>query len=434
MRIQSTPRSAFSWLLRLRWLAVCGQVGLLALASPWFGLSVQALPLLSIALVTVLSNVGLRMVAEDRKSNVYFLLAILSFDMLLLTALLHFSGGPENPFSIVYLLHVVLAAVILGRFWAWAFAAASSALFGLLYLLDRFVNSPGESLQHHHSIATTQADQLSHSLFSSHLFGMWVAYSFVAMLTAYCISRITEALRRIEIESARMQHQQQKLAALTTLAAGAAHEIATPLATISLVLGEFPQLIPEQAQSPAIQNDLSLMHAQVDRCKDILSRMGARYGQATGEALRTIRFQEFASLVQTALDEEFKERVQCIASESQETLFLPCTAIVQSVRALCNNALEASEEGSKVVVKVRLENRMVMIEIVDLGTGISTEALNRVGEPFFSTKGSSGMGLGIFLARLTAERLGGNLSIHSVLGQGTTVELGYPSSVSYESH
>jgi two-component system sensor histidine kinase RegB len=399
----------------MRWLAVGGQAATLYAASGWLHLPIEIRPLLAVFSLIVGSNIALSYLPESLKSRCSTLAVVQFGDVLLLTLILRFSGGPGNPFSIFYLLHVVLCAVLMDQVWTWSMAGLTITLFGLLFFFSPALQGMAA---HTHGPGQLHA----------HLFGMWLAYTMVALITAYFVNRISAELRCIDSEAAAMKLNQQRLASLTTLSAGAAHELSTPLGTMAIALGEIRHRLQSSSLLPEVGPDLCLMKTQIDRCKDIIAKMSGSSGEIAGESVSPIRFTELLQELRQSLTQRFGSSVTLEADKDDEErlVFLPKNATFQAVLALTKNAVEASA-GKGVRVNAAADNTSCRLRISDSGTGIPPEILLRVGEPFFSTKeAGQGMGLGVFLARLTAESIGGAFQIDSLPGRGTTVELTFP--------
>ncbi|HEY6879962.1 MAG TPA: ATP-binding protein, partial [Polyangiales bacterium] len=301
-----------------------------------------------------------------------------------------------------------LAAVVLRPPYAWALAALAAACFGALFLLP--AGGGGHEHMHHHG----QAMDL-------HLQGMWVAFAVAAFVIAYFVTRVTRDLeeQRLQVASAQARAlRSEKLASLATLAAGAAHELATPLATIAVVAKELERELREGQSA----QDARLIRDEVERCKYILEQMATDAGESAGEAFTRARASELIDKSLEGLHE--RERV-AIALVQDSTLRVPTTVLARALRGLVRNALQAS--SGEVTLRVEERADEVMIDIRDHGVGMAPEVLANVGEPFFTTKPTGqGMGLGVFLARALCDRLGGRLELSSVLGEGTTVRVVLP--------
>jgi len=405
-----------AWLVRLRWGAVLGQTVTIAVAT--FGLDLD-LPLLPLALlvgVTVVSNgvltARLRKV-EDVSTRTIGL--VLAADVFVLSGLLYCSGGPSNPFSVMYLVHVTLAALVLGVRWAGAMVALSAVLYAALF----FWHVPVAELSHAHHHGP--------SPFSVHLQGMWIAFTIAASLIAYFVARVAGALRAREAELAdarAMAARSEKLASLTTLAAGAAHELGTPLGTIAVASKELERTIRSNADEAI--DDARLIRTEVERCRAIVQRMAAQAGETMGEIPRVTSAEE---IFRGCIDRLGKEASENVVVETSELVRFTCPTegTIQVLLSLVQNARWAVRgAGGKVVLSSTCTPETVRLVVTDDGVGITEDVLSRIGEPFVTTKApGEGMGLGLFLARTFAERWGGSFAIQSPPGRGTiaTIEL-----------
>jgi two-component system sensor histidine kinase RegB len=430
-------RINFSWLTRLRWGAISGQA--LAIGIVHLGLEI-ALPLgwlLSILAIEIGVNLGCVLLARARKSvSEGLLVAALAFDVIVLTALLYFTGGPFNPFGFLYLVHVALAAVVMRSVWTWALVALSLAGFGFLFLEHQPLEAPwfdhgfhdGGHVMHHDHHAGHAAHAGGATTQSMHLQGMWLGVAVAALFIVDFVSRISRDLESREVELLRARaaaNRGEKLAALATLAAGAAHELATPLSTIAIAAKDL-----ERAASDSTLADVKLIRSEVARCRAILDRMSADAGESAGEALRDTSAKSLLELALDGLPEREQVEPRGQAEAWEKPLRVPERAVASALRGILNNALLASSAGAKVTVEASAEETdAISIAVVDSGDGMKPEVLERVGEPFFTTRDpGQGMGLGVFVARSLLERLGGRLGIDSEPRSGTRVTLHVPSS------
>lgn len=219
------PNLALPWVVRLRYGMVAGEVAVIVGMSYSIGLGFPLLWTLVPLAIVLASNI---LLGRLRKLPIRFtretLGAVFCLDTLCLTAILGLTGGPMNPFSLLYLVQITLSAVVLRKTWTWALGVLSTACFGLLFFFH--VTSP--AFEPHH------AEQG----ISPHLVGMWIAFVVAAALISFFTGKIADALRTREQEVLVLQDQvakNERLASLVTLAAGAAHELGTPLGTIAVV-------------------------------------------------------------------------------------------------------------------------------------------------------------------------------------------------------
>jgi two-component system sensor histidine kinase RegB len=339
----------------------------------------------------------------------------LAADTALVAGLLDLTGGPYNPFIVMYVVYVWAAAVLASR--RWGLLTATIALLGFAWLV--FDHLQAEKVEHH------RVNDLP-----THLFTTWLAATTVAELVASYVSAAEAALalRQRELEQARERAARgESLASLATMAAGAAHELSTPLGTIALVARELQRNIEQSSVDvDALREDARLMRAEVERCRVILDGMS---GRARGDIALSADPLPPATLAQMAEDGLTDAQRRRLRVEISPGTGLPSgsgSEVAQALTLLLRNAFDASTGDTPVELRFRPQQHMVRMEIRDQGRGMSEETLRRAGEPFYTTKEpGSGLGLGLFLVRTFAERTGGNLRFE--VGGGTTAILEVPS-------
>jgi two-component system, sensor histidine kinase RegB len=416
MRQGPESQVTLPWLVRLRWLAVGGQAAAVAAAYWVFQLDFSWRWLTALVLLAALSNAGLAALAPRLPpdgSAARVTGGIMVFDTLLLSALLATAGGVMNPFTVLYLVHITLSAVVLSAGWTLLVAALSVAGFGVLFLL------PGDEHALHHSA----------SGLGPHLQGMWVAFVIAAVLTTFFVRKVTRAISQQREQIAALREasaRNARLAAITTLAAGAAHELGSPLGTIAVAAHDARLTLAREPRLASLAEDLQLILLEVERCQDILGRMAANASEA-GEDPQPLPLQELVRRVRDQLGEERGARVEFELDAAERPLELPIAQTTQSVLALVRNGLDASAAGQKIRVAVKQDGPDAHITVEDRGSGIEDVQLARLGEPFFTTKEPGrGLGLGLFLVRAFVESRGGELLIESKLGIGTSARMRIP--------
>jgi two-component system sensor histidine kinase RegB len=406
--------ASLPWLVRLRWLALGGQLVALGCARFWFGIALPFGALGGLMAAMAISNLllsrWLRQNPETRLAGAV-VGGMLVFDTVLLTLLLALSGGPRNPFTVLYLVHITLAAVVLGGSWALWIAALSVLCFALLFFAPKGLADP-----HAHAL-----------LMAHHLQGMWAAFTLAAVLIGYFVQRIstTIAAQRERIAALReAAARNARLASLTTLAAGAAHELGTPLGTIAVAAHEL-ELALGRPGDEELCADARLIQDELERCHEILGKMGTRVGIEDSQA-RSIDQHELMERLRARFDAERAGRIR-IASVSPTRIHAPVEELLHSLYALVKNALDASAASESVTVELARETNALSFAVEDRGSGMPAPVLSRAGEPFFTTKDPGrGLGLGLFLTRAFAESQGGELSLHSTEGHGTRAVLRLP--------
>ncbi|BDU71857.1 sensor histidine kinase [Mesoterricola silvestris] len=408
------PGLSYAWLVRLRWITVAAQAAAILLAARLLPGALPVPALLGLVAAGAASNAALAWFLRRPEPPPRHLPgAALALDILLLTGLLYGSGGPANPFTALYLVQITLAAVVMRGGWAWGLSLLAASGYGLLFFWNVHVHALGHM------------DHGGQGM-SLHLLGMWVAFAITASLIAMFVGKVTEALRTREEDLARLRERDArhaKLAALTTLAAGVAHELGSPLGTIAVAAGELQREAEAMGRpGEALAGDAALIRREVHRCRGILDQMADPSGALFGEDPRPVAWGEVAALVAAQAPPEVRFEVPAGTAGP-----LPVQGLVRTLRALLANALEACPEPGGILVRAWEEPGAWNLEVVDRGRGMAPEVLARAGDPFFTTKeAGEGMGLGLFLARTFAEQLGGGLTLQSSPGAGTRVRMRWP--------
>jgi two-component system sensor histidine kinase RegB len=412
------------WLVRLRWVAVVGQLATIAVAGLLFDVKLAVAPLLAIIGWTAITNLLFaawlktqRLATIVRNRDHVVLATVMTLDLLALTALLYFSGGPANPFTIFYFLNLALAAVLLSSKWGWMLTLLAVACLAALFNwhtpmpeLSRTVNAQGLTLAE---------------------LGFIVAFVGCAGAISYFITRVTRELQRREYEL-RLAEQQRarsdRLEALATLAAGAGHELASPLSTIAVIANDLSRHLQGTDVPTSVIEDVRLIRGELDHCRKILDGLASSAGQASGEEMKPIT-------IRTLIDETIeglrrRERVELQINDrvADQSLMVPRVGIAQALRGLVRNALDATPDPETIVLRINQRSpHWCQVTVIDSGHGMTADILARAGEPFFTTKEpGQGMGLGIFLARNVVERLGGRFELESTPGRGSNVTIQLP--------
>jgi len=409
------------WLARLRWAEVAGQAVTVFAAQFSLGGQLPIAPLLAVISVGLVSNLfieayffggrrGLRVrapVAPVRTVEEWHIALVMMIDIASLTGLLYLTGGPHNPFAFLYLVQIALAAVLVRALWTWTLVGLSFVGFGILILAHQPLAIPEDS----------------------RVIGAWVALGVASAFVVHFLLRITDALaqRERELTEARgLAARQERLASLATMAAGAAHELSTPLGTVALAAKELERALSKDHGDLAA--DARLIREQVGRCRAILEQMQQGAG-TVGEGVASCTVGELLDETLVGIRDAPRVVRELAEDVASSKLRVPPRAVSQALRSLVTNAQDASPPTSAVVVKVAREGAVLSVVIRDRGTGIPPEVLERIGEPFFTTKAPGrGMGLGLFLARAVVEGVGGSMQIDSGTN-GTDVRVRLPTDV-----
>jgi two-component system sensor histidine kinase RegB len=410
-------RINLSWIVYLHWWGILGQAVVVVVADALSGIVLPVTTLAGLLVLEVVGNFALGAWARRVRVTDAAIAVVMLLDVVVLTVLLDLTGGASNPFSTLYLVNVALAAVLLPPRWSWGLMGATLLAFGGLFVHEALVG------QSHH--VRMPLDPMG--TMQTHRHGLWVACALAAIFVVFFVQRVSSALAERELELHRtraLAARREKLASLATLAAGAAHELSTPLSTIAVVAKELDRSLSGTA-SGEVRDDLRLVRDQVARCREILDRMAAHAGENVGESLSRLTTDAW---VETSLDGlSGRERVRIAPLPRRAEIVGPPRALGDALRGLLKNALQASGPNGIVTLRIAAEGGRVRAFVHDQGPGMAPEILARVGEPFFTTKGpGEGMGLGLFLTRALAEQLGGEFHIVSRPGAGTEAWIDLP--------
>ncbi|HWL52545.1 MAG TPA: ATP-binding protein [Chthoniobacteraceae bacterium] len=422
-----TPyRNTLSWLLRLRWTAVAGQAVVIFVVSWVLRISLPLHALVAILLTTMMSNGLLYDVSlRTRRGRQWLIAAVLSFDVVALTAMLYLTGGIHNPFTSFYFVHIALGAMVLPTSYLWALATLCGAGFGFLCFfhlpLDTFFVQPGLPIT-------------GRLAFALHTKGMIVATLLTIAWIAYFAARMQKILKAREQELAEMQlhaARNEQFASLATLAAGVAHELGSPLGTIAVASRELERTLEQGDAACATRNglleDAQLIRTEVNRCRAILERLSARSTGGIGDPVELMTPRQLAEEVLQSVGPACAARLRIHAALGDEPLLLPREAVIQALGVLIQNACDADTSGHPVTLEIAECEGQLCFAVRDIGPGLTPAAQRRASEPFFTTKApGQGMGLGLFLVRTLASRLGGKLTLALHPGGGTLATLALP--------
>lgn len=416
MIAQLSPTRILHVLLWLRAFAILGQIAIIVLASGLFGLNLPLVVMFSaVALLTVWNLAVYWRLQKGWPATSAEVFLNLFIDSTVLTFLLFWAGGATNPFVFIYLIPIAIAAAALPVCFAWYMSLIS----GLYYTL----------LMRYYLPLPPVESRFFSGAFDLHIFGMWVNFILSAVLMTIFIAGIATAVRQRDQSLARAREEalkSEKIVAMGTLAAGVAHEISTPLSTMTMLADE---LAAQPDQDPTVKEDLVLLRKQIDLCKEKLREMLDSSGHTRSEGGQALPLRDFVERLldqwqvirpEIRLAEVFSEPFDNPAIVAEQT-------ISQSIINLLNNAADASiENGSdEVAIEVSSSQQLLLITIDDEGRGVTQEQIEQAGEVSFSTK-KSGFGIGLVLSNASLGRFGGKVLLNNRQGQGTRTEIRLP--------
>ncbi|BFM10434.1 ATP-binding protein [Simiduia litorea] len=343
-----------------------------------------------------------RIKGQVRASNAEFMTQ-LTVDIIGLSTLLYFTGGATNPFVSYLLIPLCIAAIALPVRFTFVIAALCIGCYW--WLLSRYI--PVQSLAPAHAMhhMPTQDSSL-------HIYGMWLNFVFSAGIIVTFLTRMASELREQDrIIQNQREHglRAEQLTAIATLAAGAAHELGTPLTTIKIVAKD----IVAAAPNADIVEDAKLIASQIDLCQHSLRKL-------RDQAEAGIHVQQNRLQLKTWLEDTIdqwqlinpqKRLSHNLSSLANNAYLMADTTLTQSLINLMNNAAEQSEQAITIQVEllqINTADPRLKLDIIDFGGSIAHEIKQQWGQPFNSSK-AEGLGLGVYLSNSTIERHRGQL-------------------------
>jgi two-component system, sensor histidine kinase RegB len=406
-------------LVMLRWLAVGGQVATILFVDLWLGI---ALPLVAMGSV-LLFLIGLNLVSHYRcRGRVVIrngeLFAGLILDVAALTAQLYLSGGATNPFVSLFLLQVILGAVLLGPVWTWTLIAVTSGCF--LWLTTSYQDIGLLS-------GTLVRREAPFGAVDLRIAGMFLCFLLAAVLLVLFVTRINTNMRERDRRLAELRQQSievKHIVRMGLLASSAAHELGTPLATLSVILNDWERM-PALSGNEETSMEIDEMQVALARCKDIVSRILLAAGEARGEdAERTSLIAFVDDVVAVWQETRAPVHLDYVGRIDTDTAIASDTVIRQVLMNLFDNALEASPDWIGIEAS-RQADRLV-VTVRDKGPGFKPEILANFGKPYQSTKNRAGSGLGLYLVVNVLRKLGGTIVPINNRHGGASVELSLP--------
>ncbi len=401
-------------LIQLRWLAVVGQITTISVATTAFGIQLPLPQMLAVLACLIAFNIGshLRWHEQQEVSNRELFFALL-VDVGSLTAQLYFSGGITNPFASLYLLQVILSAVLLRTRSTWIIMLITSLCLAGLSLLSKPLDLPIEQ---------------GSSFPTLYMLGMLLCFMLNAALLVVFITRISRNLRAGDALLADLKQravEEEHIVRMGLLASGAAHELGTPLATLSVIVGDWKRM-PVFKNAPDILDDMTEMEIQLQRCKSIVSGILLSAGETRGESSSQTTLGQF--LEQLLTEWRASRPIEQFEYSNQITPDIPVVSDSTLKQMICNvldNALEASPHWVRFEAQ-RPDGDTLLLIVTDQGPGFDPAMLTHFGKPYQSSKGKPGRGLGLFLVVNVARTLGGTVTARNRKEGGATVTLKLP--------
>lgn len=384
-------------LTRMRWLALLGQLAAYGVCTWWLAIDLPLRELLSITLLLVLINLASMFYFKGRvtlKSSEYLFQLII--DVFGLFGLLYFAGGVHNPFATLFLLQVVIAAASLTVRLTWFFAILVTILYFILYWI---------SAQEH--------TMLHHQMMDYHLSGMVLSFSILCFLICYFVARTSAKLRRSE----QINLENEQLVLLGAFAANTAHQLGTPLSTMSILCDSLSKGNLDQRGLEQV----GLLKGQIARSSEIIRELSLKSGHELASNGGPVSLSQFW---QELLTHDWKREESgvevSVSSELDQRMIVADQSLKLALINIFDNALEAARSKIEIFAQVRGDS--LFVRVSDDGAGPTEELLAQLGAPIKSAK-EMGFGIGLMLSRSYFIRHHGQFSMkQSPLG-GAQVEM-----------
>ena len=344
-----------------------------------------------------------------------YLFIQLCIDVLALTLLLYYTGGSTNPFVSLFLLPLLLVAAIFPKPYIWSMAMVTTISYAILLLFP---------YQPNHGMA--QMEHMNNAAMNTHAIGMAASFLFSVVVILFFVVSMAESLRDRERKLATAHEKSlrdEHVIALGTLAAGAAHELGTPLGTMAILTKEMER---EYADDDELIEQVQILRAQVDRCKATISQMSSSAGQLRATGGKNMVITEYITHIAKQWQNEhaLTQLKTFYPEEKNAPELVVDDTLQQALISLLNNAADAGAQHIK--LNLNWNDSLLFMDIRDDGEGLSDEVQATLGKPFMSTK-AEGQGLGFYLAQAVVSRMGGNISIqNNTENKGACVHIQLP--------
>ncbi|QDZ02205.1 ActS/PrrB/RegB family redox-sensitive histidine kinase [Nitratireductor mangrovi] len=415
---QKSRQLRLNTLIRLRWLAIIGQSAAVLVVAYWIEFPVPV----SLCFALIAGSAWLNLFLAFRYPATHRLkpaaaFSLLFLDVLQLAGLLYLTGGLTNPFAILLTVPVIVSASSL--------PLALTAVLGLVVAILASL-----LVTFHLPLPWYGGADLEMPFL--YVFGMWIAILSTTAFTAIYAWRVAEEARQLANALSATElvlQREQHLSALDGLAAAAAHELGTPLATIALVAKEMERA---SGNDPKFREDVALLRSQTKRCKEILQRLTSLSSQGEEHMARMTLKSLIEDVIAPHRDFGIEIRLEQGLAEGPEPVGRRNPGVIYGLGNLVENAVDFAREA--VFVTWNWDASTVSITVTDDGSGFPPEIIDRIGEPYMTTRAGpqseagGGLGLGLFIAKTLLERSGATVSFSNASGpvQGAVVKVSWP--------
>lgn len=421
------------WLVRLRWIAIGGVFFTVTVANLARDMITHPIPLYIIAALMVLYNFEPRMYRKAPEQQRYMSIKRqacihIILDLLSLTALIHFSGGVENPFIFYFIFHLIIASIILSKRVSYVLAALNTLLLSSLIFLEYY-----EIIPHYH-LNNFLPEEFWRDPF--YIFGVLFVFTSTLFFSVYLATTITQTAREREADRKRMEQQlifSEKMATIGELSAGIAHEINNPLDGLLnciLRIQRNPNNIAQtQEYLELMEEAIRRIEATIGKLLDFsrpheLSLSAINLNDVVNETIGLIEYGASEKGIQ--IEKDFQNQISSIHGDKH--------LLEQVILNLSLNAITAMPDGGKLqygtgelILDPLLAQPSVYVQVIDTGIGISESVKDRIFDPFYTTQiTEKGTGLGLSVSDRIVRQHQGIIEVESEEGNGSTFTVKLP--------
>ncbi len=434
-KTEISAKENLQWLFILRNLMIGGESILLIISIDILRIPLheEALWLTILAIGSVNLYTWMRLQTDENVTEME-IFSQLAIDVLGIAALLYLTGGATNPFTWIFLLPVILTAIILPHAYTWYMVILTTTLYTFLIPFHATLTAVEPHLMHMDMpyMSPVMHETQDEEFFNFHIFGMWFGFVCSAGLVAFFaveLSNTIKAGERILGEAREKALQDERIIALGTLAASAAHDMGTPLGTMAIIAHELKDDYSQDVHTE-LHEKMHILQEQINRCKQALSVMSASAGELRAES-------GHITILSVYLDEVLyqwrsqqpgiKLNLDINPKAPLEQSILAELTLTHSLINILNNATEVTpaDKGIDFIVTSCTVENFIGIRIRDYGPGIADDLLEKIGKAPINDSGQ-GLGVGLFLTYSTINRLGGTIDISNAPTGGACIDIILP--------
>ncbi len=417
-----SPSKQTNWLNvqilnRVRFIAIIGQVTLILFAVWYLQIDLSLVWLFGIVIFEILFQLySLRHVKQVQLISQHEIFLHILIDSLILAALVYFSGGANNPFIYLLLVSIALGTFMLSSHYLLVVTVTQLSLYSLLNIYQKPLQL---------------VDSSPLASFHLHLLGMWVNFVLIVLLIAVFGLLARHSLLKQEKQLQEFREKQLKdeqILSLGIMSASAAHELGTPLATMAIIVDDLKH---EENTSQRIQKDMELLASQIDACRNIIQGLNEKSSRTRKQQTKPVgclKLQLQSIIERWLVYRPQIELIQNWANNFETINHELSISVEQAVTNLMNNAADASLANNiqKIEVNCILQQRQLVIEIVDFGEGLTPKMRASLGANIHDSNKSDGLGWGLFLSNASIERIGGEVHLMETSTGGTLTRINLP--------